>query len=143
MSANETMNHKLLIISGTNEFIRKVLNTAIFKNLPISFADKKIQTEFRRQKDKKEIERINFIANGGKIFTNRTNSQPVTSTFKTRKLSDITKRGFCLPTLSELSVVHSELERTDMLLQTDESHKLDEFAKTVIQMCDGIFLNIS
>ena len=65
---DETMNHKPLIISGSNDFIRKVLDTAIFENLPVSFADKKIQTEFRRQKEKKEIERRNFIANGGKIL---------------------------------------------------------------------------
>ena len=66
--AYETMQHKPLIISGSTDFIRRVLDTAIFENLPVSFADKKIQTEFRRQKEKKEIERRNFIANGGKIL---------------------------------------------------------------------------
>ena len=114
----------------SNDFIRKVLDTAIFENLPISFADKRIQTEFRRQKEKIDIERRKFIAKGGKIFTNRPNSQPVTSTVKTRKIADVTKRGFCLPTLSQLSLVHSESEGTDVLLQNE---------KTVIQMCDGIF----
>ena len=127
MLADETMKYQPLIISGSKEFIRKVLDTAIFANLPISFADKKIQSEFRRQKEKIDIERRNFIANGVKIFTNRSNSQPFTSTFKTRKLSDVTKRGFCLPTLSQLPVVHSE--GTDVLLQNDESRKLDELAK--------------
>ena len=126
--AYETMQHKPLIISGSTDFIRRVLDTAIFENLPVSFADKKIQTEFRRQKEKKEIERRNFIANGGKIFTERSNFQPVTSTFKTRKLEDVTKRGFCLPTLSHLSLVS---QGTDVLLQNDESGKLDELAKNV------------
>ena len=126
MLADETMNHQPLIISGSKEFIRKVLDTAIFENLPISFADEKIQNEFRRQKGKIDIERRNFISNGGKIFTKRTNSQSVTSTLKTRKLSDVTKRGFCLPTLSQLSLVS---QGTDVLLQTDESGKLDSLAK--------------
>ena len=68
MLADETMKHKPLIISGSNDFIRKVLDTAIFANLPVSFADKKIQNEFRQQKERKEIDRRNFIANGGKNF---------------------------------------------------------------------------
>lgn len=82
-----------------------MIDTEIFDNSPISFADKRIQNEFRRLKKKKDIERRNFIANGGKIFTERTNSRPLTSTFKTRKLAEVTKRGFCLPTLSQLNLV--------------------------------------
>ena len=128
MLADETMNHKPFIISGTNEFIKKVIDTAILANLPISFADKRIQNEFIRQKEKKEIERRNFIANGGKIFTERAKFQPVTSTVKTRKLTDVTKRGLCLPTLSQLNMVS---EGTDVLLQNDESRKLDELAKRI------------
>ena len=127
--ADETMNHQPLIISGSNDFIKKVIDTAIFDNLPISFADKRIQSEFRRLKEKNDIERRNFIANGGKIFTERQNSQPVTSTVKTRKLTDVTKRGFCLPTLSQLPVVHSKSQGTDVLLQNDESRKLEQLAK--------------
>ena len=129
MLADETMKHQPLIISGTNEFIREVLDTAIFENLPISFADKRIQNEVRRQKEKKEIERRNYIAKGGKIYTERPNFQSVTSTFKARKLEDVTKRGFCLPTLSQLNLVHSE--GTDVLLQNDESRKLDDLAKRI------------
>ena len=126
MLADETMNHKPLIISGTKEFIKKVIETAIFDNLPISFADKRIQNEYRRQKEKIEIERRNFIANGGKIYTKRTNFQSFTSTLKTRKLTDVTQRGICLPTLSQLNLVS---QGTDVLLQTDESRKLDDLAK--------------
>ena len=129
MLADETINHKPLIISGSNEFIRKVIDTALFANLPISFADKRIQNEFRRQKEKNDIERRNFIANGGKIYTERPNIQPVAQTLKRRKLSDVTKRGICLPTLSKLNLVHSESERTDVLLQNDEPRKLDDLAK--------------
>lgn len=129
MLADETMNHQPLIISGTNEFIKKVIATAIFDNLPVSFADKRIQNEVRRLKEKKDIERRNFIAKGGKIFTKRTNSQPLTSNVKTRKLSDVTKRGFCLPTLSQLPMLHSESQGTDVLLSADKSRKLDNLAK--------------
>ena len=129
MLADETMNHKPLIISGSNDFIKKVIVTAVFDNLPISFADKRIQNEFRRQKEKNEIERRNFISNGGKIFTERPNSQSFTSIVKTRKLADVTKRGFCLPTLSKLNMVHSESQGTDVLLSADESGKLEQLAK--------------
>ena len=94
-----------------------------------------------RQKEKKEIERRNFIANGGNIFTNRTNSRPITSIFKTRKLHDVTKRGLCLPTLSKLSPVHSESEKTDVLLQNDESGKLDELAKISNELPVNSFVN--
>lgn len=47
MLSDETMNHQPLIISGSNEFIQKVVDTAIFANLTISFDDKRLQTEFR------------------------------------------------------------------------------------------------
>ncbi len=131
MLADETMNHKPLIISGSNEFVKKVLDTAIFANLPISFADKRIQNEFRRQKEKKDIKRRNFIAKGGKIFTERANFKSITSTVKTRKLTDITQRGFCLPTLPKLNLVHSESEKSDVLSQNDESRKLDKLSKRI------------
>jgi hypothetical protein len=120
-----------------------VIESAIFSSLPISFADKRIQNELRRQKEKREIERRKFIANGGKIFTKRANFQSVTSNVKTRTLRDVTKRGFCLPTLSKLNLVHSESESTDVLLSADESRNWTNSQKTPIQKCDGIFLNNS
>lgn len=36
-----------------------------------------------------------------------------------------------MPTLSQLSVVHSESEGADVLLQNDESRKLDALAKRI------------
>ena len=131
MLADETMNHKPLIISGSNEFLRKVIDTAIFDNLPITFSDKRMQNEVERQREKNDIERRNFIAKGGKIYTERPNIQPVDQTFKTRKLSDVTKRGICLQKLSELSVVHTESKGNDVLLSADESRKLDDLAKRI------------
>ena len=95
MLADETMNHNPLIISGSNEFIRKVVDTAIFDNLPITFADKRMQNEINRQREKKEIERRNYIASGGKINTERANFKSIASTVKTRKLSDLPKED-CL-----------------------------------------------
>ena len=131
MLAEETMNHKPLIISGSNEFLRKVIDTAIFDNLPISFADKRMQSELIKQKEINDIERRNFIAKGGKIYTKRPNIQSVTQNFKTRKLSDVTKRGFCLPTLSELPMVHTESKGNNVLLSADETRKLDDLAKRI------------
>lgn len=129
MLADETMNYQSLIIFGTNEFIRKVLETSVFDNIPVSFADKRRQNEFRRLKEKIDIEHRNFIANGGKVFIERTISQPFTSTVKIRKLSDITQRGLCLPTLSQIPLVHSESDATDLLLSPDESDKLEQLSK--------------
>jgi len=51
------MSHTQLIISGYNVFIIKVLDKAIFANLSISFADKRIENELKRQKEKFDIER--------------------------------------------------------------------------------------
>ena len=42
---------------------------------------------------------------------------------------DTTKNGLRLPTLSQLTLVHSESKGTDMLLPLDESGQLDELAK--------------
>ena len=141
MLADETMNHKPLIISDSNAFIKKVLDTAIFANLPISFADKRIQTEFRRLKEKKELERRNFIANGGKIITKRINSQSVTSTLKTRKLEDVPKEDFaCLHCPNSIWFIQKELTCYCKMMNLVSWTNLQ---KTAIQMCDGIFLKNS
>lgn len=131
MLADETMKHKPLIISGSKEFIRKVLDTAIFENLPISFADKKIQTELRRQKEKKEIERINYIASGGKIFTERPNSQPSTP-----------EEFACLHCPNSIWFIQNQNQLTcycrlmNLVSWTNSQREL-------ITMCDGIFLSNS
>ena len=129
MLADETMNHKPLIVSGSNDFIKQVIETAVFEKLPITFADKRIQNEIRRQKEKIDIERRNFIANGGKIFTERANFQPITQTFKTRKLTEVIKRGLNLLTLSELNQQNQRTEVTEDILTAEEISKLNKLEK--------------
>ena len=50
MLADETMGHKPLIINGSPDFHKKVMETTLEANLPISFQDKMMQREFVRQK---------------------------------------------------------------------------------------------
>ena len=126
---------------GSNEFIRRVLDTAIFENLPVSFADKKIQTEFRRQKEKKEIERRNFIANGGKIFTERSNF--LLQLLKQENSKMLPKEDFACPHCpNSLWFIQNQKELT-CYCKMMNLVSWTPSQKTYIQMCDGIFLNIS
>lgn len=133
MLADETMGHKPLIINGSPEFHKKVMEATLQVNLPISFQDKIIQREFERQKEKKENERKKFVASGGKIISKRPNTKPHTAPTYAKSIEDATKIGFCLPTLSQRSLVYSESSGTDVLLQTDESNSMDELAKEYYQ----------
>ena len=129
MLADETMNHKPLIISGSNEFLIKVIDTAIFDNLPITFADKRMQNELDRQREKNDIERRNFIAKGGKIYTESPKLKPVNQNLKTRKLSEVLKQGINLPTLSQLKSINFASEKSETMLSDEEIQKLNELAK--------------
>ena len=113
MLAEETMNHKPLIISGSNEFLRKVIDTAIFDNLPISFADKRMQSELIKQKEINDIERRNFIAKGGKIYTKRPNIQPITQTLKRENSAMLPKEEFaCKNCPNSLWFIQNQKEMT-------------------------------
>ncbi len=131
MLAYETMNHKPLIISGSTQFKKSVMETAILANLPISFADKLMQIELKRRREKIENEHRNFIAKGGTIKTKSPIFQPITPNVRSRTIADVAKKGLRLPTLSKLNLVHSEPQSTDVLLQTDESRKLEQLAERV------------
>ena len=48
--ADKVMNHQPLIISGSDDFKKAVINTAIWDDLPFSFADSDIQDLFIHQK---------------------------------------------------------------------------------------------
>ena len=124
MLASETMNNQPLIINGSPDFHKAVLQTALLANLPIIFADRLLQKEFERLKERKK-----FTANGGIIVTKRPNPKPSVAATHAKTIEDATKNGFCLPTLSELSLVRSESKGTDLLLPDDEFGKLDELAK--------------
>ena len=128
MLAYETMNQKPLIISGSTQFKKSVVETAILANLPISFADKLMQIELKRRREKIENEHRNFVARGGTIKTKRATFQPITPNVKPRTIADVAKNGLRLPTLQQLNSV---LQSTDVFLQTDESRKLEQLAERV------------
>lgn len=79
MLADETMGHKPLIINGSPDFHKKVMEAALTANLPISFQDKMMQREFERKKERIENERKNFTASGGRIISKCPNIKPHTS----------------------------------------------------------------
>ena len=133
MLADETMEHKPLVINGSPEFRKKVMEATLRANLPISFQDKIMQKDFLRQKGRIENERKNFVAAGGRIITKRPNIKPHTAPTHAQSIEVATKIGFRLPTLSERTLVYSKSSGTDMLLQNDESNGMDELAKECYQ----------
>jgi len=57
MLASETQKQQPLIISGNVDFVQRVLEAAITFNLEIKFANKNMQNEYMRRKEKRDIER--------------------------------------------------------------------------------------
>ena len=130
MLAAETMNNQPLIINGSPDFHKAILQTALLSNLPVTFADRLLQKEFERLKEKKANDDKKFIANGGTIVTKRPNPKSSIAPTHAKSIEDATKNGLRLPTTySELSMVCAESKGIDMLLPYDESGKLDELAK--------------
>mgnify|MGYP002858167980 CR=1 FL=1 len=130
MLAAETMNNQPLVINGSPEFHKAVLQTALLANLPITFADRLLQKEFERLKERKANDDKKFVANGGIIVTKRPNPKSSIAPTHAKSIEDATKNGLRLPTTySELSMVCAESKGIDMLLPYDESGKLDELAK--------------
>ncbi len=129
MLAAETMNNQPLIIHGSPDFHKAILQTAVLANLPITFSDRLLQNEFQRLKERKANDDKKFIANGGIIVTKRPNPKSGIAPTHAKTIEDATKIGLRLPTLSELPLVRSESKGTDMFLPDDESGELDELAK--------------
>ncbi len=129
--ADKTMNHQPLIISGSPDFKKSVINAAIYFNLNISFADKFMQYEFTHQKEALENDRKKFINNGGTLVTKRPIPKPVIAPAHAKTIETVAKIGLRLPTLSQLNVVHSESAGTDLFLQDDASRQLEQFAKNI------------
>ena len=125
----EAMNHQPLILHGSPQFQKAVLQAAIQDDLPVSFADKLTQNEFLRLKEALALERKNFVANGGSIFSKRPIPQPCHSPAHSKSIDDATKIGLRLPSLSQRSLVHSESTGTDLLLSFDESRMLESLSK--------------
>jgi hypothetical protein len=129
MLADETMEHKPLIINGSPDFHKKVMEATLEANLPISFQDKMTQRTLERKLADRENARKNFVASGGRIITKRPKTKSTIAPTHAKSIEEVTKEGFRLPTLSELPLVHSESKGTDMLLPNDEFGELDELAK--------------
>ena len=129
MLAYETMNHKPLIISGSPDFKKSIINATLLSNLPVTFADNLFQNEFLKQKELLKNERKKFAANGGVIFNKRPIPQSITSPISAKTIETATTKGLCLPTLFQLPVVHSESDATDLFLSPDESCQLEQLAK--------------
>ena len=129
MLADKAMKHQPLIISGSNNFKKSVINAAISDDLPVSFADPKLQNLFLHQKKLLLNERNLFINNGGTLVTNRLYPKQCSSPLNSKSIATVAKIGLRLPTLSQLPLVHSESQGTDLLLSSDESCKLEQLSK--------------
>ena len=116
--ADEAMEHKPLIINGSPDFHKAVLEVSVKLDLPVSFHDPLLQREFELQKEDKENDQKKFIASGGIIFTKRPNPKSIVASTHAKSLEDATKNGFRLPTTySERTMVYSESSGTDLFLQ--------------------------
>ena len=129
MIADETMNHQPLILNGSKKFKKSVLEAAVQADLHITFADKRLNDEFNRRKESVENERKSFINNGGTFIKKRSCPKPYPQFSNEETIASLTKRGLHLPTLSQLPLVHSESEDTDLLLPSDEIDELVEQSK--------------
>ena len=129
MLANETSNHQPLTLSGSSNFQTSVLNAALLFDLDISFADKLLQNQFLKLKEQIIYDRKIFSNSGGTIVSNRSISKSYPSATQFKTIESATQIGFCLPSLSQLPLVHSESSGTDLFLPNDESCQLEQFAK--------------
>ena len=133
--AHESLNHQPLILHGSADFKKYVLNAAVADELDISFADPLLQNEFIRRLKEKENERKRFIASGGNIVTKRHKPQSIAGQPKT--IETITQNGFQLPTFSQLHTLPEESEEIEQL-PDEEVHKLDDIAQETYEnvRCD-------
>ena len=110
MLADKALNHQSLIINGSPDFHKTILQVALEDNLPISFQDKLMQETFELRKREKETERRKFLANGGSIIFTRPKSQYRIHPARAKTIEEATKTGFHLPTLSQLPSLNGESE---------------------------------
>ena len=74
-------------------------------------------------------DRKKFVANGGVFFNKRPIPQSITAPISAKTIETATTIGLRLPTLSELPLVPSESNATDLFLSPDESDKLEQLSK--------------
>ena len=139
MLADEAMGHKPLIISGSPEFRKKVLEIAVHANLPISFQDNLLQNEFEQQKEDEENKRNSFVPNGGKIIIKRPDIKPAVAANHAKRVEDATKEGFRLPTLSERIMFIQNREELTYFCKLMNLMVWTNSQENIISACDGIF----
>ena len=81
-----------------------------------------------------------YVADGGILVSKRPIPKSFTSPISAKTIEAATGIGLRLPTLSELPVVHSESNATDLFLSPDESCKLEQLAKNC---CNNVRWNFS
>ena len=129
MLAEETMGHQPLIIKGTTDFHKTVLEVAFQDNLPISFQDKLIQRAFLQKKAEQENERKKFVAAGGKIITKRPKYPPHISPAQAKTLEEATKAGLAqLRSICDLKPL-PEPSQNNLALTDSEIRDLEEWTK--------------
>ena len=131
MLADKALNHQPLIINGSPDFHKAVLQVALENNLSISFHDKLMQGTFELRKREKETEIRKFLAAGGKIVTKRPKSQSRIHPARAKTIEEAIKTGFHLSTLSQLPSLSGESE--GIKLTEDEVRDLDEFMREQYQ----------
>ena len=137
MLADKTLNHQPLIINGSPDFRKTVLQVALQDNLTISFQDKLMQETFKLRKQRKENEERKFLANGGSIISSRPKTQFRIHPARAKTIKETTKTGFHLPSLSQLPLLKGTSE--GIKLTEDEARDLDQFMRDNISASVMIF----
>ena len=129
MLAAETMGHQPLIINGTPDFHKTVLEVAFQDNLPISFQDKLMQRAFEQKKVDRENERKNFVAKGGRIITKRPKYPSYIFPAHAQTLEEAKKAGTSqLRSICDLKRL-PEPSQNDFALPDSQIRDLEEWTK--------------
>ncbi len=131
MLADKALNHQPLIINGSPDFHKTVMEVALQDNLTISFKDKLMQDTFELRKQIKENEIRKFLANGGSIISFRPKTQSRIHPARAKTIEEATKTGFHLPSLSQLPSLKGTSE--GIKLTEDEARDLDELMREQYQ----------
>gem|GEM_PF-3081064 len=140
MLANETMNHKPLIISGSSDFKKSVIQSAIFANLSVSFADQLMQNEFIHQKEIIENDRKNLSPTAELLSQIDQIPSPLLNQLLLKQSSLLPKTDFaCLHCPNSLWFIQNRKELT-CFCRMMNLVSWNNSQKTSITICDGTFL---
>ena len=129
--ADKALNHQPLIINGSPDFHKTVLQVALEDNLSISFQDKLMQGTFELRKREKEIARRKFLANGGTIITTRPKIHYRIHPAQAKTIEQAIKTGFHLPALSQLPALNGVSGKEK--ITADEALDLEQFMREQYQ----------